>query len=770
MLVQLPKKIIGFFLLALFMGQIPLFAAVNSSSKGAKIYRDLCAKCHGKNGEGVQGKYDDALFGDWSIEKLSRVISKTMPEDDPGTCVGPDAESVARYIHETFYSPEARAKLNPARVELVRLTNRQYQNAVADLLRNFTGSSPLTNPTPGLKGRYYNSRNLRDTNIFKEQHDSKILFDFGTNHPKEGVSFTNNFSILWSGSILADETGEYEFILKTPNGVRFWLNDLDKPLIEATVTSDGLNEQKTSVRLLGGRAYPIRIDFFKSIEKTASIDLQWKTPHGVLETIPSRNLMPERHASTLVVTTAFPPDDSSVGYERGVGVSKGWDEATTSAAIEAANYVASRLDKLARTKPDATNRLAKIEEFCEKLVETAFRRPLTGEQKKLFITSHFKGVKYPEEAVKRVVLLALKSPRFLYLGLSANSPDDYLIAERLSFALWDSLPDAELKKQAAEKELSNPNKVRAQARRMLADPRAESKMRYFLHHWLQMNRAEDLSKDAKLFPEWSPEIVSDLRVSLDLFLNDVVWSEQSNYRNLLLADYLYVNDRLAQFYGIKTDAPDGGFAKVSVDPKQRAGVVTHPFLLSAFSYPKSTSPIHRGVFLTRNIVGRNLKPPPSAVAFNDAEFEPHLTMREKVTELTRSEACMTCHSVINPLGFSLEQFDAVGRFRTEENNKPINAVSEYTTDDGKVVRLTGPRDLAQFAVESEHAQRSFIEQLFHQIVKQPAMAYGPNVLNQLRESFVKSDYNMQKLLVEIATLSAVHGLETKAPTPTRKKS
>jgi hypothetical protein len=232
-----------------------------------------------------------------------------------------------------------------------------------------------------------------------------------------------------------------------------------------------------------------------------------------------------------------------------------------------------------------------------------------------------------------------------------------------------------------------------------------------------------------------------------------------------LEDDLYVNNRLAAFYGVSTNATDD-FVKVTLDPKQRSGVVTHPYLLAAFAYSKSSSPIHRGVFLTRNIVGRTLKPPPMAVAFNETDFGPNLTMREKVSELTRSSACQSCHSVINPLGFSLEHYDAVGRFRTSDGDKPIDAASEYTTDEGQVVKLEGARDIAEFAVNSEHAQNAFIEQLFHQIVKQPLLAYGPDTQKRLRESFARSGFNIQQLMVDIATLSALHGVEK----PARKKT
>jgi hypothetical protein len=758
----------------LLAGQGMASAAARKS--GADIYKQMCVKCHGKAGEGVKGKYDDVLYGDWSVEKLTRYIDKNMPEDKPGKCVGPDADAVARYIYDAFYTKEARARNNPARVDLVRLTNRQYLNTATDLLRELQGGElKLLSSQHGLQASYSARQGRRsegNTGSGRvEKVERQIDFDFGTNAPDFAATSTNGFSMRWTGSVIADETGEHEFILKTANGTRLWVNEVgdnDKMLIDAGVNSGGLMEMRGSIRLIAGRSYPIRLEMNKQVrDKITVVSLQWKAPHGAQMVIPARNLSPERSPSTFVLTTPFPADDSSVGYERGMSVSQEWDEAATHAAIEVANYVVKRLDQFSRSRPADADRVAKVQSFCRDFVESAFRRPLTDEQQRIFVTAHFKGQKL-EDSVKRVVLLALKSPRFLYLGLEGDKADDYTVAQRLAFGLWDSLPDKELKKAAAAGALRTPEQVAAQAKRMLADPRARSKTQAFFQHWLQMNHVEDLSKDAKLYPGFTPEIISDLRTSLNLFLEDVVWNGDSDYRKFLLADYLFLNDRLAKFYGVKTNGTDE-FLKVALNPKERSGVMTHPYLLAEFSYQRTTSPIHRGVFLTRNIVGRALRPPPVAVAFKDAEFSPHLTMREKITELTRSESCQTCHSVINPLGFALENFDAVGRFRTGENGKPVNARSEYTTDDGKVVQLKGARDVAEFAVASEHSKNVFIEQLFHSIAKQPLLAYGPNVLTQLHQSFAASGYNVQKLMVEIATISARYGSD-KPAAPTKKRT
>jgi Protein of unknown function (DUF1588) len=150
------------------------------------------------------------------------------------------------------------------------------------------------------------------------------------------------------------------------------------------------------------------------------------------------------------------------------------------------------------------------------------------------------------------------------------------------------------------------------------------------------------------------------------------------------------------------------------------------------------------------------------MTFKDSDFAPNLTMREKVSQLTKSQNCQTCHSVINPLGFSLEQYDAVGRFRTSEHEHPIDPASDYVTDDGQLIHLTGARDIAQFALGSDQAQNAFIQQLFHHVVKQPLLAYGAGTLKELRQGFIASGYNMQKLLAQIVTVSALRGFEKPA--------
>jgi len=758
-------------------------ASVAPPHPGKAIYARLCAECHGDRGQGVDGEYDDPLKGELSLEALAKDIDKTMPEDDPDKTTAEDAKLVAAYIYGAFYSPAAQARLNPPRRDLARLTIEQFRNSVMDVVGRFRMGPGFDGPVGGEHGlrAFYRGVALpkpgepvvdttpkrgikkKPTNKKIERVEPAISFHWGADSPDKETMEAEQFENRFEGSILARETGMYEFAVKSENGFRLWINDDDDgdALIDGWVSAGPqVREEKKSIFLVGGRAYRLVLEHFKFKEKSSSIELWWKPPHGIRELIPAQVLRTDRPRELMIVNTEFPPDDSSGGYPRGTTISKAWDQSVTEAAIATAEHIVEYLDELAQTKPGAPDRGEKLLRFARDFVETAFRRPLGDELRQRFVESHFKSAKTPETAVKRVVLLALKSPEFLYPNLrDAEKPDDFDVASRLALALWDSIPDKKLAAAAAEGRLRTRDEVRAEAQRMIADPRTKAKLHGFFHHWLELERAEGTSKDPKVFPDFTPETLADLRESLLQFIDQVVWSEKSDYRELLLADYLLLNERLGKFYGKPVTGDE--FRRVSFDPKQRAGVVTHPYLLASLAYTKQSSPIHRGVFLTRNIVGMSLKPPVKAVIFEDSHFNPKLTMREKITELTRSTGCMSCHRMINPLGFSLENFDAVGRWRVKDNNKPVNPVSEFATHEGQLVRLTGPRDIVTYVAANPSGHRAFIRQLFNHTVKQQIPAYGPKVMDDLQRGFAASGCNIQKLLVDIALVAALDGMSAK---------
>jgi hypothetical protein len=718
-------------------------------------------RCHGPVGQGVAGKADEPLVGEKSIASLAKYIAREMPENDPGALSMADATASAEYIHKAFYSAEARARNHPPRIELAHLTVRQYRESIADLLASLRNATSTTE-TGGLAGAY-RERPERDPKkpdqnrpevTFKQQVDPVIDFDFGDKAPEKG-SFAAQFAINWTGSVHVPDTGEYEFRVTTPNGVRLYVNMPEggsekNALIDLWVSSAMTRTAAAPIFLLGGRSYPLKLEFFKYKDKTASLRLEWRPPGGAWTVIPRTNLSPKSSSPVSVISVPLPPDDGSIGYERGASVSREWTEAVAKGALQVSGMIGPHLFALAGTKADAPDRGEKLKAFSLRFAQMAYRRPLTEEQK-ADLSKIYEGTA-PEVAAKRAFIFTLSNPAFLYPGIGPQ--DDYAVASRLALTLWDSVPDVALLKAAAAGQLKDAAQVRTHAQRMMKDPRAKAKLRDFLHHWLHVEEGAEIAKDQKEYPGFDQGVVMDLRTSLDLFAESIVWSEQSDYRQLLLSDTILMNDRLAKFYGQKVEA-GAGFQPVKMDADQRAGVLTHPFVLATFSYTKSSSPIHRGVFVTRNILGRMLKPPPMAIAFMDDKFDPSLTMREKVAELTSKPACMSCHVTINPLGFSFERFDAVGRVRATDNKKPVDPVSDYATSDGSVIKLTGARDVAIHAAESLAGQTGFVRNLFQELVKQPPAAYSPELLGQLTEKFRADKFHVRNLAVEVAVVAAL---------------
>ncbi len=736
-------------------------ASFAHAKTGEQIYAAQCAFCHGKAGEGAK-KFPKPLAGDKSVPQLAEQVQKTMPKEDPGSLSKEDATAVAAYAHAAFYSAAAREKNNPVRAEFARLTVAQHRNAVADVIGSFRGSSTKWEGVRGLKGEYFKNRNHGQRLI--ERTDPEVTFDFGVNAPAEKDFDAKEFSARWAGSVLAPETGEYTFIVKSDQSVRLWINDAKTPLADGYVRSGTDNEYKGTLFLLGGRVYPVRLDFSKALQgvadknpkpRPASVALLWQPPGGPVETVPARHLSPQFSPETYVVTTKFPPDDRSYGWERGTTVSKAWDAAATDAALDAAEYVSLKLNELARTNDKDDKKTDKVKAFLKQFAKLAFRKPLTPDLEKMYVDRAAVSTEDIHAAVKRAVLMILKSPRFLYREAAIGDPDQFDVAARMAFALWDSVPNQELLDLAAAGKLKTPEDVKKHvADKMMADTRAKTRLSGFLHHWLKIDHPRDAVKDAKRFPGFDPALVGDLRTSLELTLDDVVWSDKSDFRQFLLGQEIYLNGRLAKFYGADLPA-DAPFKKVAFEPGKRAGVLTHPYMMATLAYTADTSPIHRGVFVAKGLLGTGLKPPQEAFTPLAADLHPTLTTRERVELQTKGANCQSCHTVINPLGFALENFDAVGRYRVKDNAKDIDAKGHYLTRAGDTKSFAGAAELAKFLADSPDAQTAFAEQMFHHLVRQSVRAYGDNKPAELREAFVKSGFNVRQLAVDVVATAAL---------------
>jgi len=729
--------------------------------RGESIYRNTCGSCHGENGEGVKGAHSLPLVGDSTIGELTKVISETMPKDEEGTCVGRDAEAVSEFIHHRFYSEAAQIRNRPPTVSFSRLTATQLRQSLSDVYCRFY-EQPAVTSERGVKAVYFDGPEWKNENKKIERTDAVIDFDFGHNSPGEGIG--EAFYIYWEGGIKADVTGRYEIIVRSTCSFVMDLGKTGREFIDNHVQSGDKTEFRRTILLTAGRVYPFKFDFTQKDRKTekppARISLSWIKPGGVEEIIPNSSLVPDVARPTFSVQTAFPPDDRSYGFERGISVSREWDDASTVASLEIGEIMSQELwPRYQNDHKDEPNEgREKLRKFLGEILSVAFRGPVNDDEKTIYIDKNLAATEDDHEAIKRTLLMALKSPYFLYPAIDINLSPSQKVASRLSLILHDSLPsDDRLIAQANNEKLDEKDLLRNAAERMVNDYRAQAKVRQMMYEWLNIGHITDLTKDKQLFPGFDALVISDLRGSLDAFLDEVIWNNSSDYRQLFLSKSVYTNDRLAAFYGDSWKPQEGTglqLRKGGTEDANRFGVLTHPYLMSGLAYHESTSPIHRGVFLIRYMLGRTLRPPNEAFSPISPDLHPDLTTRERVSLQTSSENCQVCHIKINGLGFTLENYDAVGRFRVSEKNKPIDSTGRYTSRSSQEVEFTGIAELATYLANSDDAHKGFVNRAFQYFVKQPITAYGPGMLDELTERFVASGCNIRTLIVEIAVVAA----------------
>jgi len=340
--------------------------------------------------------------------------------------------------------------------------------------------------------------------------------------------------------------------------------------------------------------------------------------------------------------------------------------------------------KIFSCRPSAVPR----EEACARTIlsalgRRAYRRPVTADDVNTLIEFYRLGRKNGFDAgIETALQRILVSPDFLFRieqdprGVPPATPyrvSDVELASRLSFFLWSSIPDEELLDAAAKGTLRKPEVLGAQVRRMLQDPRAQTLVENFASQWLQLRDLRNVVPDPDLFSDFDENLRASFRRETELFIGNQL-QEDRGIPELLTANYSFLNERLARHYGVP-DVSGSRFRKVTL-PADRAGLLGQGSLLTLTSYPNRTSPVLRGKWLLENILGTPPPPPPPDVpALSDKGADgQRQSVRERLQQHRRDPGCASCHAHIDPLGFALEQFDAIGMRRThDEGNTPIDA-------------------------------------------------------------------------------------------------
>ncbi|MEM7154157.1 MAG: DUF1592 domain-containing protein [Myxococcota bacterium] len=437
-------------------------------------------------------------------------------------------------------------------------------------------------------------------------------------------------------------------------------------------------------------------------------------------------------------------------------------EQSARAVVDAA-AAAGTVDTWLACDPATTGEGPCMEQVVESFGRMAWRRPLVDEEIQRYAavgTAAATDYGSFTRGIREAMAAMLQSPHFLYqVEIGEPDPEDasrrrltaYELATRLSFFLLDTTPDAELLADAEAGLLSDADGITEAAWRLLERPGARESLGHFFGEVWRLRNLPSLPKDLGTFPQWSPELAEAMRRETLALVDDLVWEQEADFREVFTADYTFVNAQLGYHYGLPQAASLGeDFTRVELGGHDgRAGLFGQASFASLLSHVSSTSPTLRGKFVLENILCRTVPPPPPGVVTDLPPTDEATTMRERLEIHMSDPTCRGCHAMMDPIGFGLENYDGIGAFRTEDNGYPIDASAEI---DGEP--FDGAAGLGKAVAEIPGTSGCLVRNLYRHATGHIETPGEASSINILQDSFIESGYRMQDLMVEIAASPA----------------
>ena len=377
-------------------------------------------------------------------------------------------------------------------------------------------------------------------------------------------------------------------------------------------------------------------------------------------------------------------------------------------------------------------------EDCLKFATRAWRRPLTDKEKQSLRSFYDKTLTAdpdPRTAIRAVIARILVAPQFLYRVEQSSSKalTGFELASRMSYFLWSSIPDDELSRAAAAGELSDAQQIRRQAKRMLADPKARRLSTEFFGQWLGFYRFDEFKGvDTSRFPEFTNEVRESMYDEAVSFFEHIVRNDRP-IREIVFADYTFLNQPLAKFYGLKNEVKSKGRVELVAGANgfQRGGLLRLGAVLTATSAPLRTSPVKRGDWILRRVLGTPVPPPPAdagSIPADDKLFG-GLTLKQKLTAHKRNATCANCHVRIDPLGFSLEHFDSTGRWREKYSDGKAIEDSDELSDHTPIAGINGLLDYLK--VKEDQVRRTLASKLLGYALGRTVLASDQPLIDRM---------------------------------------
>ncbi len=408
--------------------------------------------------------------------------------------------------------------------------------------------------------------------------------------------------------------------------------------------------------------------------------------------------------------------------------------------------------------------------FVKSFGVKAFRRPLTESEINAYVQLFQRDARVAGDRLagaRIVVETMLQSPHFLFRVEhgAEGAFEQYEIASRLSYLLWETMPDDALFQMAEAGEFSSVEKIETIARRMLEDPRARGSLDEFLAQWMRFDRVLTATRDRRRFREFSPELATAMVEETRLLFNHLVWGDQ-NFMEFFTADYTFLSSDLARIYGMP--APPSEYTRVSYPADSgRGGVLGHASFLAVTSKPAETSPTERGLFVRSHFLSQEVPAPPPGVNTNlptVTENTP-MTNRQRLDLHLNSEACASCHRLIDPIGLGLEQYNAIGGFSEkmpllfgeEYGERRRDTVVELDVDTTAYIQgienseFNSPKELGRILAQSETCQRCIVKQYFRYAFGRHETAADQSVIDNALQRFRDSGFKFREMVVSIVT-------------------
>ncbi len=418
---------------------------------------------------------------------------------------------------------------------------------------------------------------------------------------------------------------------------------------------------------------------------------------------------------------------------------------------------------------DAATEAACARTVIEAFLPRAFRRPVAAAEADEFVALQqtMRAGSDFATSIASLIEAVLQSPEFLYrveLGGQAESarpdlmrPSGAEMATRLSYLFWGTVPDDALRAAADAGELQTAQGVLAQATRLLDDERSHAVVRFFFDNLLPIASLSALERDPTLFPSFTPAIGALMREETQSFLEYEIFEGPGSWKSALTAPYTFLNEELAAFYGVSGVAGDE-FRKVAVDTTQRLGLLTQPGMLAGTTHSNTTSPVVRGSYVVRKLMCTDI-PLPTAALLGEEIFamikppDPYTgdTARERYSAHSENPVCASCHKSMDPVGLALENYDALGQWRDQENGVTIDASGSVPGVQGTV---NGPVELAAKVAEAEQTHACFALHWLNFAYGRTMDASDTCLKQSVQAAFAESGYDVKQLLLSLTQTDA----------------